>query len=197
MKRYVGSIYGRANVPENVWAVLGWVHAQTWIKMIRSSVIYIIDTRSDHPYPYLGVYSSKYRPNTLPPNSIIFSFSLWSKAMTLRLHRRKSGWLHSNGVWGTYSRKKSFTWFATLAWAGWVDCSLPGHEEEEQGRGRRRGFLLPISKKGVPMIMEPLVYLLVTATTLTRHLAYLRQAMAMLHVVYASISILLDMEVRG
>ena len=26
------------------------------------------------------------------------------------------------------------------------------------------------------MIMEPLVYLLVTATTLTRHLAYLRQA---------------------
>ena len=43
------------------------------------------------------------------------------------------------------------------------------------------------------MIMEPLVYLLVTAATLTRHLAYLRQAMAMLHVVYASISILLDM----
>ena len=43
------------------------------------------------------------------------------------------------------------------------------------------------------MIMEPLVYLLVTATALTSHLAYLRQAMAMLHVVYASISILLDM----
>ena len=47
------------------------------------------------------------------------------------------------------------------------------------------------------MIMEPLVYLLllvlVTATTLTRYLAYLRQAMATLHVVYASISILLDM----
>ena len=45
------------------------------------------------------------------------------------------------------------------------------------------------------MIMEPLVYLSVTATTLTitRHLAYLRRAMAMLHVVYASISILLDM----
>ena len=42
------------------------------------------------------------------------------------------------------------------------------------------------------MIMEPLVYLLVTATTLTSHLAYLHQAMAMLHVVYASISILLD-----
>ena len=105
MKRYVGSIYGRANVPENVWAVLGWVHAQTWIKMIRSSVIYIIDTRSDHPYPYLGVYSSKYRPNTLPPNSIIFSFSLWIKAMTLRLHRRKWGWLHSNGnhTWFIYS----------------------------------------------------------------------------------------------
>ena len=38
------------------------------------------------------------------------------------------------------------------------------------------------------MIMEPLVYLSVTATTLTRHLAYLRQAMAMLHVVYASVS---------
>ena len=51
-----------------------------------------------------------------------------------------------------------------------------------------------MSKKGVPMIMEPLVYLSVTATTLTRYLAYLRQAMmAMLHVVYASISILLDM----
>ena len=42
------------------------------------------------------------------------------------------------------------------------------------------------------MIMEPLVYLSVTATTLTRHLAYLRQAMAMLHVAHASISILLD-----
>ena len=42
-------------------------------------------------------------------------------------------------------------------------------------------------------MMEPLVYLLVTATTLTRHLAYLRQTMAMLHVAYASISILLDM----
>ena len=47
------------------------------------------------------------------------------------------------------------------------------------------------------MIMEPLVYLSVTATTLTRHLAYLRQAMAMLHVVYASISILLDMDMGG
>ena len=47
------------------------------------------------------------------------------------------------------------------------------------------------------MIMEPLVYLLVPATTLTRHLAYLRQAMAMLHVVYASISILLDMGMGG
>ena len=47
------------------------------------------------------------------------------------------------------------------------------------------------------MIMEPLVYLLVTAATLTRRLAYLRQAMAMLHVVYASVSILLDMEARG
>ena len=96
-------------------------------------------------------------------------------------------------VRGTYSRKKSFTWFPTLAWAGWVDCSLPGHEEEEQGRGRRQGPLPPMSKKGVPTIMEPLVYLSVTATTLTRRLAYLRQAMAMLHVVYASISILLDM----
>ena len=41
--------------------------------------------------------------------------------------------------------------------------------------------------------MEPLVYLLVTVTTLTSRLAYLRQAVAMLHVVYASISILLDM----
>ena len=42
-------------------------------------------------------------------------------------------------------------------------------------------------------MMEPLVYLLVTATTLTRRLAYLRQeAMATLHVVYASVSILLD-----
>ena len=43
------------------------------------------------------------------------------------------------------------------------------------------------------MIMEPLVYLSVTATTLTSYLAYLRQAMAMVHVVYASISVLLDM----
>ena len=65
--------------------------------------------------------------------------------------------------------------------------------------GRRQGLLppTPTSKKGVPMIMEPLVYLLVTATTLTSHLAYLRQAMAMLHVVYASISILLDMGGAG
>ena len=47
------------------------------------------------------------------------------------------------------------------------------------------------------MIMEPLVSLSVTATTLTRHLAYLRQAMATLHVVYASISILLDMGGAG
>ena len=44
------------------------------------------------------------------------------------------------------------------------------------------------------MTMEPLVYLLVTATALrASHLAYLRQAMATLHVVYASVSILLDM----
>ena len=43
------------------------------------------------------------------------------------------------------------------------------------------------------MIMEPLVYLLVTATTLTSYLVYLHQAIAMLPVVYASISILLDM----
>ena len=61
----------------------------------------------------------------------------------------------------------------------------------------RQGFLPPTSEKGVPMTMEPLVYLSVTATTLTRHLAYLRQAMAMLHVVYASISILLDMGGAG
>ena len=47
------------------------------------------------------------------------------------------------------------------------------------------------------MIMEPLVYLSVTAATLTRHLAYLRQTMAMLHVVHASISILLDMGGTG
>ena len=45
--------------------------------------------------------------------------------------------------------------------------------------------------------MEPLVYLLVTVTTLTSRLAYLRQAVAMLHVVYASISILLDMGGAG
>ena len=54
-------------------------------------------------------------------------------------------------------------------------------------------ILLPTSKKGAPMTMEPLVYLLATATTLASRLAYLRQAMATLHVVYASISILLDM----
>ena len=69
--------------------------------------------------------------------------------------------------------------------------------KSRQGRGRRRGSLLPTSKKGAPMTMEPLVYLLATATTLASRLAYLRQAMATLHlhVVYASvsISILLDM----
>jgi len=36
------------------------------------------------------------------------------------------------------------------------------------------------------------LYLSATTTTLTSYLAYLRQAMAMLHVVYASIPILLD-----
>ena len=50
-----------------------------------------------------------------------------------------------------------------------------------------------MSKKGAPMIMEPIVYLLATATTLTSYLAYLRQTMATLRVVYANISILLDM----
>ena len=101
---------------------------------------------------------------------------IWSEELIVE-KKVLPGFLHSHG-------------------AGWVDCSLPGHEEEEQGRGRRQGFLPPTSKKGVPMIMEPLVYLSVTATTLTRHLAYLSQAMAMLHVVYASISILLDMGVN-
>ena len=72
------------------------------------------------------------------------------------------------------------------------DMKKKSREEAED-----RGFFLPMSKKGVPMIMEPLVYLLATATTLTRHLAYLRQAMATLHVVYASVSILLDMGGAG
>lgn len=31
--------------------------------MIRSSVNYVYDTRSDHLYPCLGMYSSKYRPD--------------------------------------------------------------------------------------------------------------------------------------
>ena len=66
MKRYVGSIYGRANAPENVWAVLGWVHAQTWINMINSSVIHTYDARINHIYPCLGMYSSKRRPSRPP-----------------------------------------------------------------------------------------------------------------------------------
>ena len=53
--------------------------------------------------------------------------------------------------------------------------------------------MVALSKKGMQATMESPGYLLVTATTLTRHLAYLRQAMATLHVVYASVSILLDM----
>ena len=53
--------------------------------------------------------------------------------------------------------------------------------------------MVALSKKGMQATMESPGYLLVTTTTLTRHLAYLRQAMAMLHVVYASVSILLDM----
>ena len=73
--------------------------------MIRSSIICMYNTRPDRLYTYLGVYSSKHRPNRLPPSSITFSFSLWIKAMTLRLHRRKWGWLHSNGnhTWFIYS----------------------------------------------------------------------------------------------
>ena len=31
--------------------------------MIRSSVNYVYDARSDHLYPCLGMYSSKYRPD--------------------------------------------------------------------------------------------------------------------------------------
>ena len=50
---------------------------------------------------------------------------------------------------------------------------------------------------GQQATMESPGYLLVTATTLTSYLAYLRQAMAMLHVVYASTSILLDMGGAG
>ena len=53
--------------------------------------------------------------------------------------------------------------------------------------------MVALSKKGMQVTMEPPGYLVVTAMTLTSHLAYLRQTMAMLHVVYASISILLDM----
>ena len=37
MKRYVGSIYGRANAPEDVWAALGRLRAQTRVKVVRSS----------------------------------------------------------------------------------------------------------------------------------------------------------------
>ena len=43
------------------------------------------------------MYSSKHRPSRLPPNCVVFSFSRRIKAMTLRLHRCKSGWLNSNG----------------------------------------------------------------------------------------------------
>ena len=55
-------------------------------------------------------------------------------------------------------------------------------------------FLIAAFNKGMQVTMEPPGYPLVTATTLTSCLAYLRQAMAMLHVVGndASISILLD-----
>ena len=74
-----------------------------------------------------------------------------------------------------------------------VDCSPPEREERERGGGRRRGLILRASKRRAPTTMEPLVYLLATASTLTSRLAYLRQATATLHVVYASVSILLDM----
>ena len=58
---------------------------------------------------------------------------------------------------------------------------------------RRQGLLLPMSKKGAPMaIMEPLVYLLVTTTTLTSYARPRQATMATLHVVYESVSILLD-----
>jgi len=46
-------------------------------------------------------------------------------------------------------------------------------KKKEQGRGQRRGFPLTARKKGAPMIMEPLVYLSVTATTLSSNLAHL------------------------
>ena len=77
---------------------------------------------------------------------------------------------------------------------------LPSHERDEstalfrdmkkksreEAEDRDFSFLRPRTKKGAPMIMEPLVYLLVTATTLTSRLDYLHQAMATLHVVYDS-----------
>ena len=157
----------RANAPEDVKAARR-LRAQTRVKVVRSSA-----TPAPSPFRLHGE-SRRRRQGSTDASQVDYALMVATLDSFIGLFA-------------------PFTWLPTLAWAGWVDCSLPGHEEEEQGRGRRQGFLPPISKKGVPMIMEPLVYLLVTATTLTRHLAYLRQAMAMLHVVYASISILLDM----
>ena len=93
----------------------------------------------------------------------------------------------------SYSKKKSFTWFPTSRDRVESTALLRDMKKKGQGRGRRQRFLVALSKKGMQATMESPGYLLVTTTTLTRRLAYLRQAMATLHVVYASISILLDM----
>ena len=74
-----------------------YIYAQICIKMIISSVICIYDTRSDRFYPCLGMYLSKHRPSRTPSSCVFFLSSRRSKATTSRLHRRESGWLHSNG----------------------------------------------------------------------------------------------------
>ena len=58
-------------------------------------------------------------------------------------------------------------------------------------------FLIAAFNKGMQVTMEPPGYPLVTATTLTSCLAYLRQAMAMLHVWMQRSHFWWILEVRG
>ena len=97
----------------------------------------------------------------------------------------------------SYSKKKSFTWFPTSRDRVESTALLRDMKKKGQGRGRRQRFLVALSKKGMQATMESPGYLLVTTTTLTRRLAYLRQTMVMLHVCTQVFQFCWIWEVRG
>ena len=69
-----------------------------------------------------------------------------------------SDFTHNEEISGYYNEKSSSSHERQGSTALFRDM-----KKKEQGRGQRRGFSLAVCKKGAPMIMEPLVYLLVLA----------------------------------